>query len=262
MDVSTKVKAAPQSAPGSGSSSSSFNLKQKKQRPPPTAVNSPNRSSQKEHRELVIERKEAQKESRTLRRHVVSLNEQLEAAESELQAQRKELERAAERMEKDRVRQKQEKDKTQKTQVQETTLLKTQHEKSLKEQQTRYEEQLEKYRKKLSEEEKKRKKEGGTWDKEMSNATEREHEMREAVGAMEDEKSTLIQQISTLQGQQTALGLRLESLTQASDNSMERERDAEDRLDAALNQHARQISQRQVRVYKYNIIGRKCFVCE
>lgn len=195
-----------------------------------------------------MERKEAQKESRTLRRHVVSLNEQLEAAESELQAQRKELERAAERMEKDRVRQKQEKEKTQKTQVQEATLLKTQHEKSVKDQQTRYEEQLEKYRKKLSTEEKKRKKEGGTWDKEMLNATEREHDMREAVGAMEDEKSTLLQQISTLQGQQTALGLRLESLTQASDNSMERERDAEDRLDAALNQHARQISQRQVRV--------------
>ncbi|OEU07922.1 hypothetical protein FRACYDRAFT_250547 [Fragilariopsis cylindrus CCMP1102] len=220
------------------------------QRPPPpatTAIHSPTRSSQKEHRELVMERKEAQKESRTLRRHVVSLNEQLEAAESELQAQRKELERAAERMEKDRVRQKQEKEKTQKTQVQEATLLKTQHEKSVKDQQTRYEEQLEKYRKKLSTEEKKRKKEGGTWDKEMLNATEREHDMREAVGAMEDEKSTLLQQLSTLQGQQTALGLRLESLTQASDNSMERERDAEDRLDAALNQHARQISQRQAR---------------
>jgi chromosome segregation ATPase len=39
----------------------------------------------------------------------------------------------------------------------------------------------------------------------------------------------------------------LESLTQTSDNAMERERDAEDRLDAVLSQHARQISQRQSR---------------
>jgi hypothetical protein len=62
-----------------------------------------------------------------------------------------------------------------------------------------------------------------------------------------DEKVTFLSQISTLQGQQGALGSRLESLTQAADNAMERERDAEDRLDGALTQHARQISHRQVR---------------
>lgn len=59
---------------------------------------------------------------------------------------------------------------------------------------------------------------------------------------------TLLSQIATLQGQQEALGSRLESLTQAADNAVEREREAEDRLDKALTQHARQISQRQVRV--------------
>ena len=63
-----------------------------------------------------------------------------------------------------------------------------------------------------------------------------------------DEKSTLLSQISTLQGQQSALGSRLESLTQAADNAMAREREAEDRLDSVLTQHARQISQRQVRI--------------
>lgn len=57
----------------------------------------------------------------------------------------------------------------------------------------------------------------------------------------------LVSQISTLQAQQAALGSRLESLTQAADNAMGRERDAEDRLDSALTQHARQITQRQVR---------------
>ena len=50
-----------------------------------------------------------------------------------------------------------------------------------------------------------------------------------------------------MQGQQAALGSRLESLTQAADNAMDREREAEDRLDAALTQHARQISHRQAR---------------
>ena len=61
-----------------------------------------------------------------------------------------------------------------------------------------------------------------------------------------DEKMTLLSQISTLRGQQEALESRLGSLTQTSDNAMDREREAEDRLDAALSLHAKQLSQRQV----------------
>mmetsp|Transcript_840 Transcript_840/g.1786 ORF Transcript_840/g.1786 Transcript_840/m.1786 type:complete len:785 (-) Transcript_840:73-2427(-) len=217
-------------------SASTLGQKQKQQL---SILPSPNRSK----REVA----QAQKEARILRRHVVSLNEQLEIAESELQAQRKELERAAERMEKDRVRQKEEKALSQKQSSQEIEVLKSQHERSLKEQQTRFEEQLERYRKKLSEEEKRRKQQGGDWDKEMSNAIDREQEMRKTINALEDEKAIFLSQISTLQGQQAVLGSRLESLTEAADNAMERERDAENRLDVALNQHARQISQRQAR---------------
>jgi hypothetical protein len=208
-------------------------------------LHSPDRS-RKDIRELVIERKEAQKEARTLRRHIVSLNDQLETAESELQAQRKELERAAERMEKDRSRHKEEKEVSQKQNGKEITVLTAQHEKSLKEQQARFEEQLERYRKKLSDEEKRRKQEGGDWDKEISNAIDREHDMQQTLNLLEDEKAVFLSQISTLQGQQTALGSRLESLSEAADNALQRERDAENRLDLALNQHARQIGNRQV----------------
>jgi hypothetical protein len=222
---------------------------------PPTKISSsstgsrptggtPNRT-QKE-RELILEMKEAQKECRTLRRHVVSLNEQLEAAEYELQAQRKELERAAERMEKERIRAKEEKEAFQKRQSQEIMVLKQQNEKTLKESQARFEELLEGYRTRLKEEENKRKQEGGDWNKEITQAIDREQEMRQVVIALEDEKAVLLSRVSTLEGQQTALGSRLESLTQAADKAMEREREAEDRLDSLLSQHARQISQRQV----------------
>lgn len=62
-----------------------------------------------------------------------------------------------------------------------------------------------------------------------------------------EEKSTYLSQITTLQGQQEMLGSRLESLTQNADSAMEREREADERLDAALSVHAKQISQRQVR---------------
>ena len=203
--------------------------------------------SRDEIRELVMERKEAQKEARTLRRHIVSLNDQLESAESELQAQRKELERAAERIEKDRLKNEREKGESLKRSSEEILSLKTQHAESLKDQQTRFEEQLERYRKKLSDEEKRRKEEGGDWDKEMSNAIDRERIMRQALNSLEDEKAMMLSQISTLQAQQTALGSRLESLSEAADNAMQRERDAENRLDDTLNQHARQIHHRQVR---------------
>jgi flavin-binding protein dodecin len=71
--------------------------------------------------------------------------------------------------------------------------------------------------------------------------------------AYRDEKSVFLSQISTLQGQQAALGSRLESLTEAADNAMAREREAEDRLDSTLNQHARQISQRQVSCWNLNV---------
>lgn len=53
-------------------------------------------------------------------------------------------------------------------------------------------------------------------------------------------------QVSTLQSQQVALGSRLESLSEAADNAMARARDAEDKLDDTLENHAKQISQRQV----------------
>lgn len=66
---------------------------------------------------------------------------------------------------------------------------------------------------------------------------------------------TLLSQISTLRGQQEALESRLGSLTQTSDSAMDREREAEDRLDAALSLHAKQISQRQVCMHTYLVIS-------
>jgi len=197
--------------------------------------------------ELVTEAKEAQKEARTLRRHVVSLNSQLESAEVELQAQRHELERAADQMEKDRARAKEAKEAAKKIHTKELETLRSQHDKALKEQQTRFEQQVESYRKKLRDMESQKKQEDGDWCKEMTSVVEREKELNQQLMSLEDEKVTLISQIATLQGQQEALGSRLESLTQAADNAVDREREAEDRLDRALTQHARQISQRQAR---------------
>jgi hypothetical protein len=191
--------------------------------------------------------RQAQKEARTLRRHVVTLNKQLETAEAEIQAQRTELERAADRMEKDRTRHKDERDKEKVRQVEESKVAKAQHEQALKDMRTRTDQQVEEVKRKLRDIEDQRTQEGGDWNKELADAVTREQETAAKFALMDDEKATCLSQIATLQAQQEALGNRLESLTHTADNAMERERDAEDRLDEALSLHARQISQRQAR---------------
>lgn len=135
--------------------------------------------------ELVMEVKEAQKEARTLRRHVVSLNSQLESAEVELQAQRKELEQAAEQMEKDRARAKEAKEAAKKLHTKELETLRSQHERALNEQQTRFEQQVESYRKKLRDMESQKKQEDGDWSKEMTSVMEREKELNQQLMSLE-----------------------------------------------------------------------------
>jgi hypothetical protein len=152
---------------------------------PPKDYSKATTTKSKKEKELAAEAKEAQKEARTLRRHVVSLNSQLEAAESELQAQRKELERAAEGMEKDRKRAKEEKEASQKLHSQELATIKEQLDLSLKDQQVRFEDQLQTYKQKLALMEDRRKQEGGDWNKEMTQAIEREGGMSKRVTLLE-----------------------------------------------------------------------------
>ena len=191
--------------------------------------------------------RELQKEAKTLKRHVVKLNSQLEQAEIEIQAQREELERAAERIEKDRTRYQQEKDAEKKRHHDEVQLLKRKQEEALEEAKIRSNTKLEEARRQFRELEQRRMQEGGDMDKELSDAVEREQEFMQKISLLEDEKTTFLSQIGILQAQQEALGSRLESLSQTADNAMAREREAEDRLDNALSLHARQISQRNNR---------------
>ncbi|CAB9515527.1 expressed unknown protein [Seminavis robusta] len=196
---------------------------------------------------LVKEAREAQKEVRTLRKHMLALNKQLETAEAEVTAQRKELEQAGAFMEKDRAKARTERDNERKRHAEELSSVQTQHETTLMEQKTRMEKQLADMAHKLRDMEQTRMQEGGNWDKELQGAVDREQSLRQKNAMLEDEKETFLAQIETLQTQQVTLGDRIESLSQAADSAMEREREAEERLDQALSVHAHQISQRQSR---------------
>jgi len=193
------------------------------------------------------QQQQQQKEVRTLRRTVVALNRQLEAAESEIAAQRSELERAADRLDRDAARFKVECDKIRALHAAETKSTQKRHDDAVRYAKERSDRQVQELRDQLRSLEERRKTEGGDWNKELEDALQREREAIAARSGLEDEKATLLSQISTLQVQQEVLGNRLESLTETADNAFAREREAENRLDEALSAHARQIGQRQAR---------------
>lgn len=134
---------------------------------------------------LIKEAREAQKEVRTLRRHVVALNKQLETVEEEVSAQRKELDQTGGIMEKERAKAKLERDKERKKHTEEMKATQAQHEKTLMDQKTRMEQQMAELSKRLNDMENTRKQEGGTWDKELQGSVEREQILNQQNTSLE-----------------------------------------------------------------------------
>ena len=190
---------------------------------------------------------EANRESRTLRRHMITLNEQLEAADKEIEAQRRELDGVAVRLENDERKRREQQEAERARHAQELRQQKERNERVLAEQKGHLESRVEALRKQLALAQLQLQQEGGERNKELYDAATREQDMKDKIASLEDERDTLLAQIATLQSQQTTLASRLESLTQTADSALAREREAEERLDDALSLHARQVSQRQAR---------------
>jgi len=189
----------------------------------------------------------ANKESRKLRRNVVKLNGDLDAMERELEAQRTELERAAVRMEKDRQRYKVEKERMEREHKEEMNRASEAQKESTQAMSASHAEQISDMEARIKRAETARAKEGGDMSMELADAATRERETLKKVLCLDDEKATLTSQVSSLKSQIGALHSRTESVQQTAESSSEREREADDRLDAALSLHARQMSQRQSR---------------
>lgn len=189
----------------------------------------------------------ANKESRKLRRNVVKLNADLDAMERELEAQRTELERAAVRIEKDRQRYKAEKERMEHEHKEAINSTSKIHKASTDAMSASHAEQLSGMEVRIKRADQARAKEGGDMTMELADSATRERDSLKKMLCLEDEKSTLISQVSSLETQIGALQSRSESVQQTAESSSEREREADDRLDAALSLHARQMSQRQSR---------------
>ena len=209
----------------------------------PTNNNQAQQQLKRSNREL----KKMQAEARQLRKHVMQLNAQLESTETEMAAQRQELQRAAERMERDRLRRKEEAEDLMDEHEEEMEQQKEHYEKLLEEQKLHFEQVVQDLQDRLSMEEEKRMREGGDWTKELEDSLLREREALKKLGEYKDQNATLQSKLSKLEAQQNALQYKLETSAQNAQTASEREREAEDKLDASLSLHSRQLSQRQAR---------------
>jgi hypothetical protein len=187
------------------------------------------------------------KECKKLRRNLVKLNADLESAERELEAQRTELDRAATRMEKDRQKNKEEKERLEQNHKEDLKALADEHKASILTLTKSHNDQIEEMEERIQQAEEARIKEGGDIATELTDVIEKEREAMRKVHNLEEERSVCLSQISSLNTQVSALESRVASLQLIADSSLEQEREADDRLDAALSLHARQISQRQSR---------------
>eukprot|EP00591_Stephanopyxis_turris_P012796 CAMPEP_0195514058 /NCGR_PEP_ID=MMETSP0794_2-20130614/5568_1 /TAXON_ID=515487 /ORGANISM="Stephanopyxis turris, Strain CCMP 815" /LENGTH=763 /DNA_ID=CAMNT_0040642223 /DNA_START=140 /DNA_END=2431 /DNA_ORIENTATION=- len=192
-------------------------------------------------------KKQQQKSANKLHKTVIKMNTELEASEREIEAQRVELERAAERMERDRVRNKTERERIDREHEDMISHVTSEHQNAILSMQTSHAIQMEEMLDKLKTADEARVQEGGDYSMELEEVIKREQTGIRKIMLLEDEKSTLSSQISTLQTQIQTLETRMENLSNQADTASERERDAEDRLDAALTLHARQLSTRQSR---------------
>jgi hypothetical protein len=204
-------------------------------------------SMQEELNKTTSQLKTSQAETKKLEKQVNSLDIQLEATNSEIHAQVEELRRAGERMEKDRKLAQDDREELLDEQDDEIEQLKALHTTEVSDLKSSYGQQITDLTNRLQVEETLRMQEDGDWTKELEDAVGRERDALKKLSEINMEKFKVESSASKLTTQQTALQTKLASALQSVKEAAEREREAEDKLDAALSLHARQLTQRQRR---------------
>jgi len=193
------------------------------------------------------ELKASNAENKKLEKQVAELDSQLRAANSEIHAQGEELRRAGERMEKDRRLAQEEREELLDDQDEEIEQLKALHSSEIDALKTNYEKQLDDIKEKLESEVARRAQEGGNWNKEYDNAVNREQEALKDLSDANRKASSLEIILSKQEAKVGGLESKVESAVLCAKEAERRQQEAEDKLDAALSQHARQLNQRQSR---------------
>eukprot|EP00934_Nitzschia_sp_Nitz4_P007798 Nitzschia sp. Nitz4//scaffold9_size221794//219273//221945//NITZ4_001390-RA/size221794-processed-gene-0.356-mRNA-1//-1//CDS//3329561133//7788//frame0 len=188
-----------------------------------------------------------QTQIQALQKQMQAMESKLEVANAEIHAQSEELRRAGERMEKDRVRAQEERQDLMDDQEDEIDQIQANHQAELDQLRNQYESQMAELTQQLEKEETLRRVEGGDLSQELQDALQRERDALKQLNQVKLESSNLQSTITKLQNQQSNLQTKLDTALASVQTATEREREADDKLDAALSLHARQLSQRQAR---------------
>jgi hypothetical protein len=176
-----------------------------------------------------------------------TLQAQLEAAQAEIQAQQDELQRAAATMQQERIRLQEEHEDLLDDHEDQVQQLKDQYENQIKEQEELHLNQLEELQARVQQEENKRMQEGGDMTEELESALKRERDALKRLDEIQMDKKALESVKVKLEMQQEGLQSQVGTLSSVSATAAEREGEAEEKLDAALSAHKRQLQQRQTR---------------
>jgi len=187
------------------------------------------------------------KDVRHLRLTIIELNQQLEAAENEITAQRDELERTAIRIEKDRLRAKEEKSQLAQHNHEVLKEIKLQHEETLSNLSQQHNAQMKTVREQIQKLEDSKVKESSDNQVELSDALSREQELREKTFCLGEDKTKLVSKTQMLESQLKTAEMRIKYVTQTADKAMEREKEIEEKMDDMLSLHSNLIRKRQER---------------
>lgn len=175
------------------------------------------------------------------------LQAQRDALQTELRAQHKELDAAAAELTQLRTQHKEELDEILEEQEEELQNVRHEYERKNKDQREHYQHQVAELQAQLQKEREQRAQEGGDWTQEVQASMQREKEAWEQCHTLRAEAAALQERVEDLLHDQTAWQTRVESLELAAQSALARERAAEERLDAALQQHKHQLALRQTR---------------
>jgi len=188
-----------------------------------------------------------EKQIRKLNRTIKQMSNDLDLAQKEIDAQQKELYQAADRIDDDKARYSEKISNLESMHKDAMAMSAREHELAMSGLKASHQIQIDELRNDLKQAEEDRTNEAGDWESELEIALQREQEGLKKVVLLEEENATLTSQISSLQTQLDAAHSRITSSTTTASAASEREREAFEKLDAALSVHARQIAQRQAR---------------
>ena len=186
-------------------------------------------------------------EMRQLRKKVMELQTELNAANKEIKAQQKELNHAATIVEQERKELKEEKEEIQEDHEEEMDNLKSEYEEKIAKIKADFKQKMDDMKAQLHQEKAERQQEGGDLSQDLEDALQRERDALQELSRVQTDKTNSEQQVQKLKSEKSSLEERLDNALASQTTAEQRQQQAEQALDDATEQHKRQLKQRQSR---------------